>query len=473
MVDFFNNGMHALKLAVQYDEMGSYDSALKHYIKSADFFVTGLKYSKNQKTNELVRKKVEEVFSRSEILKKSLSEKKKVAAKENPQQSSKTTSSSSTASHLSHLILSKEDNSVQWDDVAGLGVAKRALTEAVLMPTQFPQLFKGKRTPWKGILLYGPPGTGKTFVAKGIASISSSTFISVSASDLLSKYVGESEKILRDIFNLAHEKAPAIIFIDEIDALLGTRTDDESETSRRFKTEFLVQMNKVADAQGVLVLGATNRPFDLDPAVRRRFEKRIYIPLPDKEGRLKMITSGLGEDAQKLPPSVPEQLACVTEGYSGADLSQLTRESLMFPLRDSVKATHWKKVNVNGKEMYTPCGRFEWGSVETSMMSLPPEQVALPPLRVDHVEKALETIKPSVSQKDLQVYEEFTQMYGEHGTVALEDEPMRDEVTVERVEESKERSESNASSSSEYSYNTSAAPKKSRTKRMLAAIFGM
>ena len=131
---------------------------------------------------------------------------------------------------------------MRWDDVAGLVNAKKALEEAVTLPIKFPEIFQGVREPWKGILLYGPPGTGKSFLAKACATECDATFFSISSSDLISKYVGESEKLIRTLFKLAREKKPSIIFIDEVDSMCGSRSDGETESSRRVKTEFLVQM---------------------------------------------------------------------------------------------------------------------------------------------------------------------------------------------------------------------------------------
>lgn len=166
--------------------------------------------------------------------------------------------------------------------MAGLEQAKASLQEAVILPTRFPQLFTGERKPWRGILLYGPPGTGKSYLAKACATEADGTFFSVSSADLVSKWLGESERLVKNLFKMAREAKPSIIFIDEVDSLCGSRSEGENETSRRIKTEFLVQMNGVGtDCDGVLVLGATNVPWELDAAIRRRFEKRIYIPLPD------------------------------------------------------------------------------------------------------------------------------------------------------------------------------------------------
>lgn len=161
---------------------------------------------------------------------------------------------------------------MKWDDVSGLEAAKEGLKEAVVLPIRFPQLFDEVRQPWRGILLYGPPGTGKSFLAKACATECEGTFFSISSSDLVSKWMGESEKLIKQLFKMAREKKPSIIFIDEVDSLCGSRSEGENDSSRRIKTEFLVQMQGVGNSMdGVLVLGATNVPWELDNAIRRRF----------------------------------------------------------------------------------------------------------------------------------------------------------------------------------------------------------
>jgi spastin len=183
-------------------------------------------------------------------------------------------------------ILAEAPN-VKWDDIVGLDDAKRALKEAVVLPSLRSDLFQGIRAPDQGILLYGPPGNGKTMLAKAAASAAQATFFAVSASTLTSKWHGEGEKLVRALFRAARERAPSIIFVDEVDSLLGERGSNEHEASRRLKTEFLVQMDGAKGDEGarLLVLAATNRPQDLDNAVVRRLPKRIYIPLPDANAR--------------------------------------------------------------------------------------------------------------------------------------------------------------------------------------------
>lgn len=186
---------------------------------------------------------------------------------------------------LSEAIV-KEKPDVQWDDVAGLENAKIAIKEAVIMPIQFPNFFTGLVKPWKGILLYGPPGTGKTMLAKACANEADSTFFSMSSSDLISKFVGESAKLISTLFKMAREEEASIIFLDEIDSLVSARAEGESESTKQVKTEFLVQMDGVGSEKGrLLVLGATNIPWNLDQAMLRRFEKRVYIDLPDFSAR--------------------------------------------------------------------------------------------------------------------------------------------------------------------------------------------
>jgi vacuolar protein-sorting-associated protein 4 len=195
-------------------------------------------------------------------------------------------------------------------------------------------LFDETRKPWRGILLFGPPGTGKSYLAKACATECEGTFFAVSSSDLVSKWMGESEKLIKQLFKMAREKKPSIIFIDEVDSLCGSRSEGENDSSRRIKTEFLVQMQGTGtNNDGVLVLGATNVPWELDNAIRRRFQKRIYISLPDSTARAGIFKIRSGNTKSNLTDQDYSNLGDESEGYSGSDLANVVNEALMLPVR--------------------------------------------------------------------------------------------------------------------------------------------
>ncbi len=340
-------------------------------------------------------------------------------ATENPNGKSSGSSEGDKLKQAMEGAILREKPHVKWDDIAGLSQAKASLQEAVILPVKFPQLFTGKRKPWKGILLYGPPGTGKSYLAKACATEADSTFFSVSSSSLVSKWLGESEKLVKALFEMARAEKSAIIFIDEIDSLCTSRDGGgESEASRRIKTEFLVQMQGVGKDDGnVLVLGATNCPWDLDPAIRRRFERRIYIPLPEVDARQKMFELNIGDTPHTLGRKDIRSLAERSDGYSGADVSVLVRDALLQPVRRCSTATHFKRVPNSTQVLWTPCspGDPDPTKKECTLMDIDPKELAPPVVTMADFESSLASMRPSVGPDDLKKQEEFTKQFGMEG----------------------------------------------------------
>lgn len=238
---------------------------------------------------------------------------------------------------IENSILQKA-NMVKWEDLVGLEELKKKMQECIVLPIRNPKLFSGLLAPSKGILMFGPPGNGKTMVAKAVASQFNGevTFFNLSAGELASRYYGDSEKLIKALFEVAAERQPSVIFIDEIDSILGARKASELDVSRRLKTEFLVRFDGVGtNAQDrILVVGATNRPFDLDDAVLRRFTSRIFLPLPNVEARKQMLTKQLENALNNLTEKEITSIAEKTVGYSFADLRSLCAEAAMGPMRN-------------------------------------------------------------------------------------------------------------------------------------------
>ncbi|KRX07800.1 P-loop containing nucleoside triphosphate hydrolase [Pseudocohnilembus persalinus] len=287
---------------------------------------------------------------------------------------------------MSELVDSKLG--VTWGEIAGLSFAKKTIHEIIILPMLNPNVFKGLRQPPKGLLLFGPPGTGKTMIAKAIAHECESTFFSVSASSLTSKWVGEGEKLVKTLFTIARIVQPSVIFLDEIDSLLTARQEGEQEASRRIKTQFLVELDGAGqdDTDKILLIGATNRPQELDDAARRRFVKRLYIPLPNYEARHQLITTVVEKETKRgnkyqMTDSDTDEIVKLTKGFSGADMTNLCREACMFPIREL-----------------------------TDIQNFDPEQIRA--TNLNDFKNALDFVKKSVSPKDLIAYYEWNDSFG-------------------------------------------------------------
>ena len=292
---------------------------------------------------------------------------------------------------LERDIVQKNPN-IKWDDIADLHEAKRLLEEAVVLPMYMPDFFKGIRRPWRGVLMVGPPGTGKTMLAKAVATECGTTFFNVSSSTLTSKYRGESEKLVRILFEMARFYAPSTIFIDEIDSLCSRRgSESEHEASRRVKSELLMQMDGMSSEEEagkiVMVLAATNFPWDIDEALRRRLEKRIYIPLPTEEGREALLNINLRE----VKTATDIDLKTISRklgGYSGADITNVCRDASMMSMRRKIA-----------------------GLKPSEIKLLNQEELDLPVTKQDFTD-AIAKCNKSVSKEDLDKYEKWMEEFG-------------------------------------------------------------
>ncbi len=267
-----------------------------------------------------------------------------------------------------------EKPNIHWEDVGGLHDVKARLKEAVEAPLKHSDVFRdmGIR-PAKGILLFGPPGTGKTLLAKAVATESEANFIAIRGPEVFNKWVGESERAIRDIFKKARQTAPCVLFFDEIDAILASRSlrDETSGVGRKIVNQFLAELDGIQSLKNVLVIGATNRADIIDPAVLRpgRFDNVIFVPPPDKDARVEIFK--VHTKNMPLDKDVDlERLAEMTEGYSGADIEGLCREAAMVAIRSD-----WK----------------------------------VKPVKMEHFMAAMEEIRPSISQEDIKRFMEMAE----------------------------------------------------------------
>ncbi|XP_031272367.1 uncharacterized protein LOC116130829 isoform X1 [Pistacia vera] len=264
--------------------------------------------------------------------------KEQEAANRKPAHNLKNLAKDEYESNFVSAVVPPSEIGVKFDDVGALEEVKKALNELVILPMRRPELFSRGNLlrPCKGILLFGPPGTGKTLVAKALATEAGANFISITGSTLTSKWFGDAEKLTKALFSFASKLAPVIIFVDEVDSLLGARGGAfEHEATRRMRNEFMSAWDglRSKESQKILILGATNRPFDLDDAVIRRLPRRIYVDLPDVENRLKILSIFLAQE--KLEPNFQfQELARVTEGYSGSDLKNLCIAAAYRPVQE-------------------------------------------------------------------------------------------------------------------------------------------
>ncbi|KAK8509843.1 hypothetical protein V6N12_001915 [Hibiscus sabdariffa] len=304
-------------------------------------------------------------------------------------------------------VIPPSDIGVSFDDIGALESVKDTLKELVMLPLQRPDLFcKGQLTkPCKGILLFGPPGTGKTMLAKAVATEAGANFINISMSSITSKWFGEGEKYVKAVFSLASKIAPSVIFVDEVDSMLGRRENPgEHEAMRKMKNEFMVNWDglRTKDKERVLVLAATNRPFDLDEAVIRRLPRRLMVNLPDAPNREKILGVILAKE--ELSPDVDlEAIANMTEGYSGSDLKNLCVTAAHCPIREILEKEKKERASAVAEDRPAP-SLYSSADIRSLLM--------------DDFKYAHEQVCASVSSESTNMSEllQWNELYGEGGS---------------------------------------------------------
>ncbi|XP_007037954.2 PREDICTED: uncharacterized protein LOC18605086 isoform X3 [Theobroma cacao] len=304
-------------------------------------------------------------------------------------------------------VIPPSDIGVTFDDIGALENVKDTLKELVMLPLQRPELFcKGQLTkPCKGILLFGPPGTGKTMLAKAVATEAGANFINISMSSITSKWFGEGEKYVKAVFSLASKIAPSVVFVDEVDSMLGRRENPgEHEAMRKMKNEFMVNWDglRTKDTERVLVLAATNRPFDLDEAVIRRLPRRLMVNLPDAANRAKILKVILAKE--DLSPEVDfDAVASMTDGYSGSDLKNLCVTAAHRPIKEILE-----------KEKKERAAALAEGKPPPPLSG----SADIRPLNMEDFKYAHERVCASVSSESVNMTEllQWNELYGEGGS---------------------------------------------------------
>ncbi|EOA33633.1 hypothetical protein CARUB_v10019795mg [Capsella rubella] len=310
-------------------------------------------------------------------------------------------------------VIPAEEINVTFEDIGALDDIKESLQELVMLPLRRPDLFTGGLLkPCRGILLFGPPGTGKTMLAKAIAREAGASFINVSMSTITSKWFGEDEKNVRALFTLASKVSPTIIFVDEVDSMLGQRTRvGEHEAMRKIKNEFMSHWDGLMTKPGerILVLAATNRPFDLDEAIIRRFERRIMVGLPAVENREKILRTLLAKE--KVDENLDyKELAMMTDGYTGSDLKNLCTTAAYRPVRELIQQERIKDTEKKKQRETSKAGEEDEGKEE--------RVITLRPLNRQDFKEAKNQVAASFAAEGAGMGElkQWNELYGEGGS---------------------------------------------------------
>lgn len=312
---------------------------------------------------------------------------------------------------LAMTCIDPSEIGVSWQDIVGMLHIKKILDDAIHLPREMPHYFVGMRTPTRSVLFYGPPGTGKTLLGKATAHSAAMPFYAVSSAELISKYVGESEKYVKQLFDTVKHNKPCVLFLDEIESLCPSR-DEKSHTQT--VQQFLVQLDGISSTgsmAGVFLIGCTNTPWKLDEAMIRRLEKRIYIALPTVDERQALLKFYFQKNECVLTSDEYREIALLTENFSAADISQLAKTAAMLPL-DVMREAVAFQVTEDG--LLRPCPRSHKEGLPMTYAEIKDKKsIEIPPITYALVLEALESTKSTIDVANLKEYDMWTRKYGQ------------------------------------------------------------
>lgn len=433
---FYDSGAKKAELADRADKEGRYQDAIDLYYQALQAFQVGLRHESMPSTTCIITKHTEAYMKRIDQLKLLQKEypESSPPSLSNHQKSSRTLKTgvmtgngsllgeeaSSSGSNSSSVAQLDEKQRVTWQDIIGLEKVKDILHQSVVLPREMPHIFEGNRQPVQSILLYGPPGTGKTQIARALAYESQMAFFVVTASDIINKYIGESERNTRQMFETVREHRPCILFIDEIDALCKDRENSGDKTNT--VQEFLTQMDGITNnLDGILFMGNTNAPWLLDHGIRRRFNKRIYVALPSIEERLALLYYYLAKNVNDIGEPIESnallELVEQMVHYSGADIKEFVRSAYEKTLQCITEATHFKPARQGEEVVVIPCHATDPNARPLLYAAIyDKSKIRAPALTIDMLQETIQDCKPSVNEEDLKKYETWTTHYGENAT---------------------------------------------------------